>query len=111
VSESCSDLSIVLNVSGDFDMVFYQEDLTAGQVIATYTLETQSVTTGLWTQLSNGVHGKTVGLRLIDFVGLQTGVKALRFNCSSNLSTSPSSSGVAIASISTMAAYKQVKPL
>jgi alpha-L-fucosidase len=111
VSESCSDLSIVLNVSGDFDMVFYQEDLTAGQVIATYTLETQSVTTGLWTQLSNRVHGKTVGLRLIDFVGLQTGVNALRFNCSSDLSTSPSSSGVAIASISTMAAYKQVKPL
>jgi hypothetical protein len=106
VSATCTNLSIVLPVSGDFDMVFFQEDLTAGQVIASYSLEIQSASTGLWSQLSTGVHGKTVGLRLIDFVGSQTGIKSIRFNCSSDLANS----GSAVASISMMAAYKQVKP-
>lgn len=65
------------------------EDLTAGQVIASYTVEARDAASGVWRQLTDGVHGKTVGLRLVDFVGLQTGVDALRFNCSGDLAPAP----------------------
>ena len=90
VSSPCAALSITLPVSGDFDTVILTEDLVAGQVIGSYTLEARDSASGAWRALSTGVHGRTVGLRLLDSVGLQTGVSALRFNCSSDLAPPPS---------------------
>jgi alpha-L-fucosidase len=84
-SAACADLSVTVAVTGDFDTVLLSEDLTAGQVIAAYTLEAQDAATGAWRALTAGVHGKTVGLRLLDSVGLQMGVRALRLNCSGDL--------------------------
>ncbi len=62
------------NGSASFDTVLLAEDLTAGQVIGGYSIEVQDATTGAWRLLSSGVHGKTIGLRVVDSVGLQTNV-------------------------------------
>lgn len=85
----CADLSVELPVSGAFDTVLLAEDLLGGQVIASYTLEVRDAASGAWRALTAGVHGKTVGLRLADFVGAQTGVAALRFNCTADLAPPP----------------------
>jgi len=82
ISALCEELSITLPVTGDFDTVLLTEDLVAGQVLAGYTLE--ALKGGAWMSLPF-VHGATVGLRLLDSVGLQQGVTALRFNCSATL--------------------------
>ena len=85
-SAPCAALSVTIPISGDFDTVLLTEDLVAGQVIMGYTLEVARG--GAWATLpvggggSAGVHGATVGLRILDSVGLQSGVQALRFNCS-----------------------------
>lgn len=93
VSAPCSSLSLTLPVSGTFDTVLLSEDLVGGQVVGSYTLEVKDGATGVWRVLPEGVkaggmgvHGKTVGLRLLDFVGVQSGVAELRFNCTSDLS-------------------------
>lgn len=89
----CAALSVTLPVSGDFDTVLLTEDLVAGQVIGSYSLEARDSASGAWRALSAGVHGGTVGLRLLDSVGLQHGVSALRFNCTSDLAPPPSGGG------------------
>jgi len=89
VSAPCAALSVVVAVNGSFDTLLYVEDLTAGQVIAAYSVEALDAASGAWRRLADGVHAKTVGLRLVDFVGLQTGVSALRFNCSADLAPAP----------------------
>ena len=88
VSATCSQLSVTIPVNGTFDTLLLTEDLVAGQVIGGYTVEALDSTNGVWRLLS-GVHGKTVGLRLLDSVGTQTGVTQLRFNCSSDLAPPP----------------------
>ncbi len=93
VSLPCAGMSITLPIAGAFDTVVLTEDLVAGQVIGSYTLEARDAASGAWRALSAGVHGKTVGLRLLDSVGLQTGVSALRFNCSSDLAPAPPPAG------------------
>ena len=89
VSAACAALSVELPVSGAFDTLLLAEDLTAGQVIAAYTVEARDAASGAWRSLTAGVHGKTVGLRLVDFVGAQTGVSHIRFNCSADLAPAP----------------------
>ena len=93
VAAPCAAISVTLPVSGDFDTVILAEDLVAGQVIGGYSLEVRDGASGAWRALSAGVHGVTVGLRLLDSVGLQRGVSALRFNCSSDLAPPPPSGG------------------
>ena len=89
VAAACAALSVIVAVNASFDTLLIVEDLTAGQVIAAYTVEARDAASGAWRALTAGVHGKTVGLRLVDFVGLQTGVDALRFNCSADLAPAP----------------------
>jgi hypothetical protein len=117
VSAPCASLSVVVRVDGSFDTLLMAEDLTAGQVIASYSIEMQNGSTHTWRRLTtqDGVHGKTVGLRLVDFVGMQTGVSALRFNCSSDLAPPPPPSfkpaaAAPIATLATFGAYLNVKP-
>lgn len=83
VAAVCAALSVTLPVNGTFDTILLSEDLVAGQVIGSYTLEVS--TGGGWQLLAAGVHGKTVGTRLLDAVGPQVNVSALRWNCSSDL--------------------------
>jgi alpha-L-fucosidase len=80
----CAGLSVTVAVTGDFDSVLLQEDLAAGQVIGGYSLEAQDAASGAWRALA-GAHARTVGLRLLDAVGAQRGVRALRFNCTLDL--------------------------
>ena len=90
----CADLSATIAVAGDFDTVLLREDLVGGQVIDAYSLEVRDAASGAWRALVDGVHGRTVGLRVRDAVGLQRGVDALRFNCSRALAPpAPSGSG------------------
>lgn len=84
VSAACADLSFVVPVSGAFDTLLTREDLSAGQVIGAYSVEARDGASGAWRVLG-GVRGQTVGSRLLDSVGMQIGVTALRFNCSSDL--------------------------
>lgn len=84
VSATCAQLSVTIAVNGTFDTLLLTEDLVAGQVIGGYTVEALDGASQVWRTLA-GVHGKTVGLRLLDSVGTQTGVTQLRFNCSSDL--------------------------
>ena len=83
VAAVCAALSVTLPVNGTFDTILLSEDLVAGQVIGSYTLEVS--TGGVWRLLAAGVHGMTVGTRLLDAVGPQSNVSALRWNCSSDL--------------------------
>lgn len=85
VSAACAALSITLPVNGSFDTLLITEDLVAGQVIGSYSVE--ALDAGGWRPLR--VHGKTVGTRLVDAVGAQAGVSALRLNCSSDLAPPP----------------------
>jgi len=85
VSATCANLSLVVTINGTFDTLLIEEDLTGGQVIASYSVEARDAASGAWRALSAGVHGKTVGSSLLDVVGLQVGVDALRFNCTSDL--------------------------
>ena len=87
VAAACAALSITLPVNGTFDTVLLMEDLSAGQVVAAYTLEVLDAGGGGgWRRLTAGVHGATVGARLVDAVSPQANVTALRFNCSADLS-------------------------
>ena len=88
VSAACAALSFVVPVNGSFDTLLTREDLTAGQVVASYTVEARDAASGAW-RLLGGTHGATVGLRLLDSVGLQTGVDALRWNCTGDLAPPP----------------------
>jgi len=89
-SAPCAALSVVLPVAGDFDTVLLSEDLSAGQVIASYSLEARDAASGAWRPLGGaGVHGRTVGSRLVDGVGLQAGVDAVRLNCTGDLTPVP----------------------
>lgn len=94
VAARCGALSVSVPINGTFDTVLLTEDLAAGQVIAAYTLEALD-SGGGWRLLTAGVHGKTVGNQLVDVVGLQVNVTALRFNCSGDLTPPgpPPSSG------------------
>lgn len=85
VSAPCTNLSLVIPVNGTFDTLLIEEDLSAGQVIGSYSIETRDSTSGAWRSLHAGVHGKTIGSRLLDVVGPQIGVDALRLNCTSDL--------------------------
>ena len=89
VAAPCAALSVELPVAGDFDTLLLGEGLAAGQVIAAYTVEARDAASGAWRPLLAGVHGKTVGSRLVDAVGLQHGVDALRWNCSADLAPLP----------------------
>ena len=72
---------VVLSVAGvAFDAVQCREDLREGQRIAQYALEWQDGA-GAWYSLGKGVHGQTVGHRVIDVVALRTEAVALRFTC------------------------------
>ena len=57
--------------------------------MGSYSVETRNVTSGSWRVLSVGVHGKTIGSSLLEAVGRQAGVDALRFNCTSDLAPVP----------------------
>jgi alpha-L-fucosidase len=83
VSAACAALSFTVPVNGTFDALLIREDLSAGQVIGGYSVEARDAASGAWRALA--VHGMTVGARLLDSVGTQAGVDALRFNCSSDL--------------------------
>jgi hypothetical protein len=84
VSATCAQLSITIPVTGTFDTLLITEDLVGGQVIGAYTVDALDGASGAWRELTT-VHGKTVGLRLVDNVGTQTGVTQLRFNCTGDL--------------------------
>ena len=88
VSSVCAALSVTIPVNGSFDTLLITEDLVGGQVIGSYTIEVFDAS-GVWRILSGNVHGKTVGLRLLDSVGIQDNVTQLRFNCSSDLAPPP----------------------
>ena len=91
VAAPCASLSVTLPVSGDFDAVLLREDLAGGQVVGSYSLEVQDAGGGgAWRALPPGAHGRTIGLRLLQPVGLQRNVTALRVNCSSDLAPPPS---------------------
>lgn len=80
-------MSFTVPVTGAFDTLVTSEDLTGGQVIGSYTVEARDSATGTWSRLP--VHGATVGSRLLDAVGLHSGVDALRWNCSGSLVPPP----------------------
>ena len=68
-----------------------REDLSAGQGIATYTLELQQqqpLSSGegeaAWVPLTAGVHGGTVGSQLIDLIDPIRGPASLRWRCNSS---------------------------
>jgi hypothetical protein len=94
VSSPCASLSVEVAVTGDFDAVLLTEDLVGGQVIGGYSVEARDGASGSWRSLK--VHGATVGLRLLDSVGLQQGVTALRFNCTSDLAPVAPSDGAVL---------------
>lgn len=66
-----------------FDTLVTAEDLGGGQAIGAYGVEAHDAASGAWRPLR--VHAVTVGARLLDSVGRQTGVDALRFNCTADL--------------------------
>eukprot|EP01006_Ploeotia_vitrea_P006451 TRINITY_DN13168_c0_g1_i1.p1 TRINITY_DN13168_c0_g1~~TRINITY_DN13168_c0_g1_i1.p1 ORF type:complete len:468 (-),score=20.02 TRINITY_DN13168_c0_g1_i1:91-1452(-) len=72
VTNCGSPTTLMLGKDAEFDTVLLREDLmNPGQSVEQYKLEI--LVDGKWNQISQGVHGKTIGNRVVDFIPMQKG--------------------------------------
>ena len=88
-------INISIPTGHTVDTLVSQEDLVHGQAIANYTVTVLNTTTDQW-QPVVGIHGQTVGSRVVDVIPSITGPATLRWACVASI---PASTTVTLKSL------------